>query len=263
MEGMAGRVVEVLDHRSGGLLADLALLLPGIVHRVEGVLFAVVGLNGGVDPAEAVRDGLADAVERDRGADAGPLLGRQQEDEPATHTESDGADGRGGHALVRQQEVHRAAEVPRRAVLRQIGHELTRLVGVMGHPAAEQVGRECDEALAGERVRDTGDVVGEPPPLLDDDDARPAARGGEGEIAVCRRTVARERDVLEWVLVRADVLDHAVSPWRLRSGARREMVRGGAPGHPPTTREPSRHENGARVRLHPGPADPADRAFLP
>ena len=75
-------------------------------------------------------------------------------------------------------------------------HHLARAVGVVRGLAAVQVGGEGDEALLRQAVADVGDVVGEAPPLLDDDDARAAAALGEGEVAVRGAVAAGERGVL-------------------------------------------------------------------
>jgi hypothetical protein len=51
-------------------------------------------------------------------------------------------------------------------------------------PAAVEVGGQRDEAFGGEPVRDVTDVVRQAPPLLDDDDTRPLAGRGQGQIAM-------------------------------------------------------------------------------
>jgi hypothetical protein len=102
---------------------------------------------------------------------------------------------------VAEQEVDRTAEVARRLVDGQLGHQPARLVGVVGRGAAVEVGGERDEALAGQPVGDAGDVLGQAPPLLDDDHARARAGLRDREVAVRRTAPAREGGVLQGVLV--------------------------------------------------------------
>src|SRR5262245_51964214 len=66
---------------------------------------------------------------------------------------------------------------------------------IMSRPAAVEIGRERDEAVAREAVAHVADVVDEAPPLLDHEDAGPAARRGPREIAPYGLPAARELDV--------------------------------------------------------------------
>ena len=113
----------------------------------------------------------ADAVERHRGTDPVALLRGHDEHEATAHAEADGADGGGGHGVVAEQEVDRARQVARGPLDRQVLHQPAGLVGVVRGGAAEQVGREGDEALGGKPVGDVLDVLRQAPPLLDDDQA--------------------------------------------------------------------------------------------
>ena len=72
-------------------------------------------------------------------------------------------------------------------------HQLAGLVGLGGRLAVVQVGGEGDEALGGEAVAHVLDVVDQPPPLLDHDDAGAAARtpgrpGSPGRSCRCSGT---------------------------------------------------------------------------
>ena len=174
---MPSGVIVELDV-GAGLGADLHFLGLRLLDRVEAVLLAVVALHCGGDAGVGLRHGRPHTVERHRGAHLVALLGGEQQHESATHAEADGPDLGPGDPFVRQQVVDGAAEVGRSLVDRQLAHHLAGLVGVVGHPPAVQVGREGHKTCGGEAVGNCGDVVVEPPPLLDHDDA--GARAGRG-----------------------------------------------------------------------------------
>ena len=77
---------------------------------------------------------------------------------------------------------------------RQRGHQLAGLVhlGVGGHLALIQVGRERGEALRGEQVANRLDLGHQPPPFLQHDHARARAPIRSRHIATCRRSVGGE-----------------------------------------------------------------------
>ena len=81
-----------------------------------------------------------------------------------------------------------------------------------GTSPAVEVGREGDEALRREPVGDVGYVVGQAPPLLDDDDAGSAAGRRQRQVAVGLPAPAREGGVLAGRVVRS---------WRPLGGRRR------------------------------------------
>src|SRR5689334_22057298 len=110
VERVARRVVEELD-RDTGLPADLLLLRPGLLDRVEVVALAVVTLHRGAQAGVGVRHGRTDAVEGHRGADLLALLGGQEQHEPPAHAEADGTDRGRRHRVVAEQEVNRTTEV--------------------------------------------------------------------------------------------------------------------------------------------------------
>ena len=103
--------------------------------------------------------------------------------------------------VVGDQEVDGTGEVTGGPIDRQVGHQLAGLVRVVRRRAAVQVGRERDEALSRQPVGDARDVVGQPPPLLDHDDAGAAAGLRHREVAVGVVAVAGELDVLARVVV--------------------------------------------------------------
>ena len=226
---MRGVVEEELDV-GPGLRADLGLLAAGVLGRVEVVALAVVALHRGGQTGVRGGHGGADPVERDGGGDLGALLSGQHQHEAAAHAEADGAHGAAGHRVVGQQEVDGAAEVLRGLVDGQGHHHRAGLVGVVRGPAAVQVRRQGDEPGGGQAVGDVGDVVGQPPPLLDDQDAGAGAGGGHGQVAVRLTAGDREGRVLTGLL-----LGHAAPlgqgwlsvPHSVRGV--RDWVRGGGP----------------------------------
>jgi hypothetical protein len=196
---MPGRVVEEL-HLGAGLLPDLLFLLAGLVGRIEGVLFGVVALHRRGDAGELIRNPLPHPIERHRGTDLVALLGGQQQHEAAAHAEAHRADLAGGDGGMVEQEVDRPGQVLGRLLGGQFRHQPAGLVRVVGGLAAEQVRRQRHEAFLREPVGDVDDVVGKPPPLLDDDHPRASSGLRQRQVAVRLAAVAGERGVLGGVV---------------------------------------------------------------
>src|SRR5207249_3217241 len=122
---------------------------------------------------------------------------RQPQREPPAGTESGHADAAPGHGVVAAQVVDRTGQVLRRLLDIERHHHLRGLVGLVHRDlAAVHVGRERDEALARVPVAHLFDLLVEPPPLLDHDDAGAAAALRHRDVALRLTAVARERDHL-------------------------------------------------------------------
>lgn len=98
--------------------------------------------------------------------------------QPAAEAEAERADSGSLEALVSGQLVHGGAHVELGLVHRHGHHQLLGLVGPIGGLAAEEVGRERQEAGDREAVADVLDLVIETPPLLQDDGGRTASESG-------------------------------------------------------------------------------------
>jgi hypothetical protein len=95
---------------------------------------------------------------------------------------------RSTHLLLGLRHVHRH-------------HLLLGLVRLLGGLAVEQVRRQRDVALRGEAVANAADVIVDPPPLLEHDDAGAFALG-LGEVALRRCAVRLELDLGHSFLLR-------------------------------------------------------------
>lgn len=77
-----------------------------------------------------------------------------------------------------QQEVGGPGQLAGTLLRRQLGHHLSGLLAIVGDPPAVEVRGQCHEPLVGQPVCDVLDVVGQPPPFLDDDHSRSGAEAG-------------------------------------------------------------------------------------
>ena len=152
-----------------------------------------------------------DTVEVRHGADPS-VPGARGEGELTAHAESGDTD-LGPLDRVGVEELEgRGVEVAEGPRDLEIQHQATGRVGFgPGLPAVE-IGRQGDEALAGQPVADISDVIDQPPPLLDHQDAGTPPGRRYGEVGRHDIAVTREPDLFACALCA-----HAAAPPRRRS----------------------------------------------
>jgi len=194
-EGVAGPFV--------GVGRDVLAQLPQLGHEPIGVPGGEVVVPGGhVDlhggrEVPVVRGGVGprdEPVGRDHGGHGVGALGGQHQGQPAPHAEPDDTDM--GPAGPAPELVDGPAELGGGTAHVDRHHLLGRLVGLgEGHlSAVVEVGGEGGEPGVGEPVAGPGDLVDDPPPLLEDDDPGTRVPLRFGEVPAGRRAVAREFD---------------------------------------------------------------------
>ena len=126
-----------------------------------------------------------EAVERDGDLDEVGAERREDEGEHAAHAEPDDGDTLSTGRLERCQVIDSSAHISGGAIHRESGHEFASAIhlGMPGQFTVVEVGGEGGEAGGRQLIADLDDPAIEPPPLLDDDDAGPAAGDRFGQVA--------------------------------------------------------------------------------
>ncbi len=161
------------------------VVIGGVMALHRGLQLRVVGLRVGPRDEPVIRHDRLDRVRSQR---------REPEREPAAGAEAGDADAAAAHGVVALEVVDRAGQVLGGLLDVQRHHHLGRLVGLPDRNlAAVHVGPEGDEPFARVPVAHLLDLLVEPPPLLDHDDAGTAPAVRHRQVALRLTTVARER----------------------------------------------------------------------
>ncbi len=185
-----------VNHELGGFVMRLQLALVGAnrLHRNALIGFAKQPQNRGGHLLRGLIVQLAAPVKHHHRADILAHPGHHQR-QPAAHAEADDSCPFGFDKWLGNQIIDRALNILDRPGAVKFHRQLASFVWLGGFPPAIQVWRQRDEALAREAPGDILDVVVQPPPFLNHDDAgkRPRALRPR-QVARHEITVARKLD---------------------------------------------------------------------